>query len=219
MRLNRPSAVWRMIRLQASTKPQWSCSSMVGKKQWRYSLTRVAKSGRPSGCRKNGRSRWSFFCRNGRAKGSARTTYDKPNESSKLWRKCSKIVSIEKHLQHGKDVYNIFMDFNKAFDRIWHYRGHSPNHPAAIHTIYYMLYTPAFSAQREIRGSPPRMPFFLLLSPLLLNIYLEMIMRDIRCMNTTPPCSSEEDHSATFVLLMTSIMQMAGSNDELQAHT
>lgn len=29
-------------------------------------------------------------------------------------------VLTEKHLQHGKDLYHNFINFKKAFDRVWH---------------------------------------------------------------------------------------------------
>ena len=29
-------------------------------------------------------------------------------------------VSIQKHLQHQSDLFHNFMDFKKAFDRVWH---------------------------------------------------------------------------------------------------
>ena len=29
-------------------------------------------------------------------------------------------ILIEKHLQHQQDLFHNFIDFNKAFDRVWH---------------------------------------------------------------------------------------------------
>ena len=29
-------------------------------------------------------------------------------------------ILCEKHLQHQQDLYNVFIDFKKAFDRVWH---------------------------------------------------------------------------------------------------
>ena len=29
-------------------------------------------------------------------------------------------ILFEKHLQHQQDLYHVFIDFKKAFDRVWH---------------------------------------------------------------------------------------------------
>ena len=29
-------------------------------------------------------------------------------------------ISCEKYLQHQQDLYHVFIDFKKAFDRVWH---------------------------------------------------------------------------------------------------
>ena len=29
-------------------------------------------------------------------------------------------ILCEKYLQHQKDLYHVFIDFKKAFDRVWH---------------------------------------------------------------------------------------------------
>ena len=29
-------------------------------------------------------------------------------------------ILCEKYLQHQQDLYHVFIDFNKAFDRVWH---------------------------------------------------------------------------------------------------
>ena len=29
-------------------------------------------------------------------------------------------ILCEKYLQHQQDLYNVFIDFKKAFDRVWH---------------------------------------------------------------------------------------------------
>ena len=29
-------------------------------------------------------------------------------------------ILCEKYLQHKQDLYHVFMDFKKAFDRVWH---------------------------------------------------------------------------------------------------
>ena len=29
-------------------------------------------------------------------------------------------IPFEKYLQHQQDLYHVFMDFKKAFDRVWH---------------------------------------------------------------------------------------------------
>ena len=30
------------------------------------------------------------------------------------------LMLYEKYLQHQQDLYHVFMDFKKAFDRVWH---------------------------------------------------------------------------------------------------
>ena len=30
------------------------------------------------------------------------------------------LILSEKHIQHQQDLYHVFIDFKKAFDRIWH---------------------------------------------------------------------------------------------------
>ena len=44
--------------------------------------------------------------------------YGRSSEPS-TWRKNLRIL-CEKYLQHQQDLYHVFIDFKKAFDRVWH---------------------------------------------------------------------------------------------------
>ena len=95
---------------------------------------------------------------------------------------------VEKHLQHQRDLYHNFIDFKKAFDRVWH-EGlwqimTNFNFDTNLIEVIKALYKDSSSAvlQNNTRGD-----FFhtsvgvrqgCLLSPVLFNIYLENIMRE-----------------------------------------
>jgi len=97
-------------------------------------------------------------------------------------------VIIEKHLQHQRDLYHNFIDFRKAFDRVWHaglwwvLRGF--NIDEGLVQMVEALYKNASSAvllnnqHGEFFKTTVGVHHGCLLSPVLFNIYLEKIMRD-----------------------------------------
>ena len=97
-------------------------------------------------------------------------------------------IMAEKHIQHQKNLFHNFIDFKKAFDRVWHEGlwavleqfgfGHD------IIGLIKALYENANSSVllNNHLGVPFRTTVGVrqgcLLSPTLFNIYLEKIMRD-----------------------------------------
>lgn len=45
---------------------------------------------------------------------------DKEQDENILGQVYSYRILIEKHLQHQKELFQNFIDFRKAFDRLWH---------------------------------------------------------------------------------------------------
>ena len=95
-------------------------------------------------------------------------------------------ILIEKHLQHQRDIFHNFIDFKKAFDRVWHdglwHVLHSFNVDKGIVQIIQTLYDNASSAvllNNQV-GESFRTTVGVrqgcLLSPVLFNIFLERIM-------------------------------------------
>ena len=97
-------------------------------------------------------------------------------------------VLMEKYQQHQQDLYHVFIDFKKAFDRVWHAAlwttMHKYNIGANLITIIKSLYEKATSAVlyngntwncfRTTVGDRQGC----LLSPTLFNVFLEKIMAD-----------------------------------------
>ncbi|WP_419627967.1 RNA-directed DNA polymerase, partial [Thiolapillus sp.] len=97
-------------------------------------------------------------------------------------------ILCEKYLQHQQDLYHVFIDFKKAFDRIWHAALLATmkkyNTSTNLIRIIKNLYDKATSAVlfnssigdwfRTTVGVRQRC----LLSPTLFNIFLERIMTD-----------------------------------------
>ena len=133
-------------------------------------------------------------------------------------------ILIEKHIQHQQDLFHNFIDFKKAFDRVWHeglwhvLRGY--NIDSTIVGVIEELYKHSNSAvllNNQI-GS-----FFqttvgvrqgCLLSPVLFNIFLERIMQEALEEHTTsisiggrPVCN---------LRFADDIDLMGGTNNELQ---
>ena len=97
-------------------------------------------------------------------------------------------VLVEKHLHHQRDLFHNFIDFKKAFDRVWHdglwQVMRNFNFDTHLIEIIQALYQDATSA---VLLNNNRGDFFkttvgvrqgCLLSPVLFNIYLENIMQE-----------------------------------------
>ena len=97
-------------------------------------------------------------------------------------------ILCEKYIQHQQDLYHVFIDFKKAFDRVWHAALWATMKKYNISTnliqVINSLYNKATSAVlfngsigdwfRTTVGVRQRC----LLSPTLFNIFLEKIMTD-----------------------------------------
>ena len=133
-------------------------------------------------------------------------------------------IHMEKHIENNKDVYHNFIDFKKAFDRVWHkglwqsmYNfGISQD---IIETIE-SLYSSSTSAVliNNVTGS-----FFnttvgvrqgCLLSPVLFNIFLEQIM--INTLDEYTSTISIGGRKISNLRFADDIDLIAGSNTELQ---
>ena len=97
-------------------------------------------------------------------------------------------VLCEKHLQHQQDLYHVFIDFKKAFDRVWHAAlwatMKSYNISSNIIKVVENLYDRASSAvlfngtTGEWFRTTVGVRQGCLLSPTLFNLFLERIMTD-----------------------------------------
>ena len=97
-------------------------------------------------------------------------------------------VLMEKYQQYQKDLYHVFIDFKKAFDRVWHAAlwttMHKYNIGANLITIINSLYEKATSAvlYNGNTGDWVRTTVGVrqgcLLSPTLFNVFIEKIMTD-----------------------------------------
>ena len=137
---------------------------------------------------------------------------------------CNLRILCEKYLQHQQDLYHVFIDFKKAFDRVWHAAlwatMNAYNINANLIKVIRNLYARASSAV-YLNGSIGE--WFrttvgvrqgCLLSPALFNIFLERIMTD-----------ALEDHEGTISIggrvitnlrFADDIDGLAGSEDELK---
>ena len=129
-------------------------------------------------------------------------------------------VPCEKYLQHKQDLYHVFIDFKKAFDRVWHAAlcatmkkyNISNNFIGVIKNLFYKATSAVlfnisigdwFQTTVGVRQE-------CLLSPTLFNIFLESIMTD-----------ASEDHEGTGGRTITSfhcaddIDGLAGEEEEL----
>ena len=95
---------------------------------------------------------------------------------------------MERYQQHQQDLYHVFIDFKKAFDRVWHAALWTTMHKysmgANLITIIKSLYEKATSAVLYNGntgvwfGTTVGVRLGCLLSPTLFNIFLEKIMTD-----------------------------------------
>lgn len=133
-------------------------------------------------------------------------------------------VMIEKHLEHQRQLYHNFIDFKKAFDRVWHdglwQVMRSFNIEEGLIQMVAALYKNASSAVLlnnqlgEFFAMTIGVRQGCLLSPILFNIFLEKIMQDTLHNHLTsisiggrPLCN---------LRFADDIDLMAGSNNELQ---
>ena len=90
----------------------------------------------------------------------------------------------EKYLQHQQDLYNVFIDFKRAFDRVWHAALWATMKKYNISTKLIQVIKKAISAVvfNSSMGDWFRTTVGVrqgcLLSPRLFNIFLERIMTD-----------------------------------------
>ena len=131
---------------------------------------------------------------------------------------------IEKHIQHQKDLFHNFIDFKKAFDRVWHdglwFILRDFNIDDGLVQIIQALYAHSTSAvlQNHKIGQFFRTTVGVrqgcILSPVLFNLYLERIMQE-----------TLQDHHTSILIggrpirnlrFADDIDLMGGSNKELQ---
>lgn len=131
---------------------------------------------------------------------------------------------IEKHLQHQQDIYHNFIDFKKAFDRVWH-EGlwqvmRNFNFDTNTIEVIEALYNNSSSAVllNTMCGN-----FFkttvgvrqgCLLSPVLFNVYLENIMQET--LHNFSPSISIGGRPLCNLRFADDIDLMGGSESELQ---
>lgn len=137
---------------------------------------------------------------------------------------CSCRILIEKHLQHQKDLFHNFIDFRKAFDRVWHdglwHILSQYNIENGLIDSMKALYNNASSTVilDNRLGEPFRTSVGVrqgcLLSPILFNLYLERIMSDaLQDHHTSISIGGRRVCNLRFA---DDIDLLAGSNEELQ---
>ena len=136
-------------------------------------------------------------------------------------------IMMEKHLQHQKELYHNFIDFKKAFDRVWHdglwhsLRGFGIKE--GLVQIMKSLYSSANSAvllnnnTSEYFRTTVGVRQGCLLSPVLFNLYLEQIMRDT--LHNFESSISIGGRKISNLRFADDIDLMGGSNSELQELT
>ena len=131
-------------------------------------------------------------------------------------------ILCEKYLQHQQSLYRVFVDFKKAFDRVWHaalwatMRLYNIN-DNLIRTIEYLLNKATSAVYHDNIGEWFRtttgMPQRCLLSPTLFSIFLERIMADaLECHEETV---SVEGRTITNLRFADDIDGLAGQEQEL----
>ena len=134
---------------------------------------------------------------------------------------------IEKHLQHQRDLFHNFIDFRKAFDRVWHdglwWVLRSFNVEEGLVRIMEALYENAESAVLlnneigEFFRTTVGVRQGCLLSPVLFNLFLEKIMRNtLQDHHTSISVGGRRICNLRFA---DDIDLLGGSNAELQALT
>ncbi|GFR77564.1 endonuclease-reverse transcriptase [Elysia marginata] len=136
-------------------------------------------------------------------------------------------ILIEKHMQHQRDLFHNFIDFKKAFDRVWHnglwhvLRGFNIDE-GLVKTIesLYMNSNPAVFLKNTIGNSfktTVGVRQGCLLSPVLFNIFLERIMQDT--LHQHSPTISIGGRPVCNLRFADDIDLIAGSQAELQVLT
>ena len=133
-------------------------------------------------------------------------------------------IMMEKHLQHQKALFHNFIDFKKAFDRVWHeglwhvLRGFGIEE--GLVQVIQALYSSASSAVLLNNDSGEHFRTTVgvrqgcLLSPVLFNLFLENIMREtLQDFNSTISIGGRIINNLRFA---DDIDLMGGSNQELQ---
>ena len=136
-------------------------------------------------------------------------------------------IIAEKHIQHQRELYHNFIDFKKAFDRVWH-EGlwavmEQFGFQQDIIDLIKSLYGNANSTVllNNQLGEPFRNTVGVrqgcLLSPILFNIYLERIM--LETLENHHTSISIGGRPICNLRFADDIDLMAGTNDELQSLT
>ena len=136
-------------------------------------------------------------------------------------------IMMEKHLQHQKELYHNFIDFKKAFDRVWHnglwHVMRSFGMEEGLIQIIQALYKNATSAVLlnsdigEYFKTTVGVRQGCLLSPVLFNLFLEKIMRET--LHNFKSTVSIGGRTLSNLRFADDIDLMGGSNKELQELT
>ena len=134
-------------------------------------------------------------------------------------------ILCERYLQHQQDLFHVFIDFKKAFDRVWHaalwatMRTYNI-HPTLVRTIE-QLYSKAMSAVimngnvGEWFRTTVGVRQGCLLSPTLFNIFLERIMTDT--LDSHEGSVSIGGREISNLRFADDIAGLAGSEEELKS--
>ena len=132
-------------------------------------------------------------------------------------------ILCERYLQHQQDLFHVFVDFKKAFDRVWHAALWSTmklyNISANLIKVIESLYSKATSAVYyngsvgEWFRTTVGVRQGCLLSPTLFNIFLERIMTD--ALENHEGSVSIGGRTITNVRFADDIDALAGKEDEL----
>ncbi|CAH1266623.1 Hypp3444 [Branchiostoma lanceolatum] len=131
---------------------------------------------------------------------------------------------IEKHLQHQRDLFHNFIEFKKAFDRVWHdalwwvLRGFGVEEGLiqTIEALYEKASSAVFLNNRvgEFFRTTVGVRQGCLISPVLFNLYLEKIMQDtLQDHHTSISIAGRRICNLRFA---DDIDLLAGTNTELQ---